>query len=88
MFFPLGKAGVRTLLLFISVLVIFILRVGQLHIGERTATSPFNNFLQSFFALSTLQIFAFYSFSAWWFSEVYMWSAPEHADLSWIIDGG
>ena len=31
--FPLGPAGIRTLLLFISALSIFVLRVAQLHIG-------------------------------------------------------
>ena len=29
--FPLGPAGIRTLLLFISALAVFVLRVAQLH---------------------------------------------------------
>lgn len=32
--FPLGPAGIRTLLLFISALSVFVLRVAQLHLGE------------------------------------------------------
>ena len=31
--FPIGTAGIRTLLLFISALSVFVLRVAQLHIG-------------------------------------------------------
>ena len=31
--FPIGPAGIRTLLIFISVLSIFVLRVAQLHLG-------------------------------------------------------
>ena len=31
--FPLGPAGIRTLLLFVSALAVFVLRVAQLHLG-------------------------------------------------------
>ena len=31
--FPIGPAGIRTLLLFVSALSIFVLRVAQLHLG-------------------------------------------------------
>ena len=31
--FPIGPAGIRTLLIFISVLSVFVLRVAQLHLG-------------------------------------------------------
>lgn len=31
--FPIGPAGIRTLLIFISVLSLFVLRVAQLHLG-------------------------------------------------------
>ncbi|KAJ5763841.1 hypothetical protein N7533_002522 [Penicillium manginii] len=42
--FPLGSCGIRTLMLFISSLSIFVLRVGQLHIGSRTAKSSLGTF--------------------------------------------
>ena len=32
--FPIGTAGIKTLLLFISALSIFVLRVAQLHLGK------------------------------------------------------
>ena len=102
--FPLGPAGIRTLLLFLSVLSIFVLRVAQLHLGKaggvakgekgtesatgaRTTASPFQTFTRYFFRLNTIQTLGWYLFSAWWFSEVYMWSAPESANLGWIAAG-
>ena len=33
--FPIGAAGFKTLLLFISALSVFVLRVGQLHLGKQ-----------------------------------------------------
>ncbi|KAI9829064.1 MAG: hypothetical protein M1832_000087 [Thelocarpon impressellum] len=62
--FPFGSTGIRTLLLFISALAVFILRVAQLHVGT----------------------VAWYFFSAWWFSEVYVWSSSKDAELAWISD--
>ena len=38
-------------------------------------------------SINTLQTLAFYLFSAWWFSEVYVWSASENADLNWVVEG-
>ncbi|MCJ1475215.1 hypothetical protein MMC13_003875 [Lambiella insularis] len=85
--FPLGLAGIRTLLLFIAGLVIFILRVAQLHFGARTAYCPFQTFSEHLIRFETLQTLACYFFSAWWFSEVYMWSVPASADLGWVAEG-
>ncbi|KMU87234.1 hypothetical protein CIHG_04678 [Coccidioides immitis H538.4] len=85
--FPLGSCGLRTLLLFISSLSIFILRVGQLHVGARTTVSSFQTWRQTMFSVSLLQTFGWYLFSAWWFSEVYIWSASTDAELNWVKPG-
>ncbi|KAI9873812.1 MAG: hypothetical protein M1830_010584 [Pleopsidium flavum] len=85
--FPLGRAGIRTLLLFIPCLTIFILRVAQLHIGARTTASPSQTLRQYFFRFNTLQTLVFYLFSAWWFSEVYVWSQSTGANLNWVAEG-
>ncbi|MCJ1244344.1 hypothetical protein MMC30_001542 [Trapelia coarctata] len=85
--FPLGPAGIRTLLLFITSLSIFVLRVAQLHFGSRITDSPFETFRQYAFRFNTLQTLGFYYFSAWWFGEVYMFSVPQSADLSWVAEG-
>ncbi|KZF25750.1 hypothetical protein L228DRAFT_83042 [Xylona heveae TC161] len=85
--FPLGRAGIRACLLFISGLSIFILRVAQLHVGARTTASPLSTFRQYLIRYNTIQTLIWYNFSAWWFSEVYVWSVPQKANLNWINEG-
>jgi nucleoporin NDC1 len=84
--FPLGSCGIRTVLLFISPLAIFVLRVGQMHIGSRTTSSSLNTF-HYLFPLHVIQTLGWYIFSAWWFSELYKWSAPISAHLEWVKRG-
>ncbi|KAF2491093.1 hypothetical protein BU16DRAFT_517152 [Lophium mytilinum] len=84
---PVGPAGIRTLLLFISALSIYILRVSQMHIGERTTTVPFETFTKYLLRWHTLQTLAFYIFSAWWYSEVFIYSQPTESKLGWIDAG-
>ena len=74
-------------MLFIAALSVFVLRVAQLHLGVRSTASPFDTFKQKLFSFSTVQTLGWYTFSAWWFSEVYIWSAPEKANLGWIAAG-
>lgn len=85
--FPLGTVSIKTLLLFLSALSIFVLRVAQLHLGARTTPSYFATLTQNLVSLKTPQTIAWYIFSAWWFSEVYVWSASTNADLGWITLG-
>ncbi|KAL4956563.1 nucleoporin protein Ndc1-Nup [Aspergillus filifer] len=81
--FPIGSCGIRTVLLFISSLAIFVLRVGQMHIGSRTTGSAIQT-ARYLFPLHVLQTFGWYLFSAWWFSEIYKWSSPISAQLEWV----
>ncbi|KAG2420691.1 hypothetical protein HFD88_000305 [Aspergillus terreus] len=81
--FPIGACGIRTILLFLSSLVVFVLRVGQMHIGSRTTSSPISAF-KYLVPLNILQTFGWYLFSAWWFSEIYKWSVPTDVHMEWV----
>jgi len=85
--FPFGKAGLRTLMLFISILSIYILRVAQLHIGARTTVSPLHTLKEQMLKFSTIQTLGWYSFSAWFFCEVYIWSTSVDANLAMVDPG-
>ncbi|EZF26649.1 hypothetical protein H112_01199 [Trichophyton rubrum D6] len=85
--FPLGPCGVRALLLFVSGLCVFILRVGQMHVGVRIATSHFHNLRLAILSFNSIQTVVWYLFSAWWFSEVYKWSSSADAQLNWVNPG-
>ncbi|PLN78884.1 nucleoporin protein Ndc1-Nup [Aspergillus taichungensis] len=84
--FPIGGCGIRTVLLFISCLVIFVLRVGQMHVGARTTASPLST-LKYLAPLNIIQTVGWYIFSAWWFSEIYKFAAPTDARLEWVKRG-
>ncbi|RAL05802.1 nucleoporin NDC1 [Aspergillus ibericus CBS 121593] len=81
--FPIGGCGIRTVLLFLCSLVVFVLRVGQMHIGSRTTASPLSTF-KYLVPLDIFQTFGWYIFSAWWFNEIYRWSSPSSAHLEWV----
>lgn len=74
--FPLSATGIRTLLLFLPALIIYVLRVAQWHVGRRQTQTPAETFQKYFFRKSTLFTLLFYSFSSWLYSEVYIWSRP------------
>ncbi|TVY30524.1 Nucleoporin [Lachnellula hyalina] len=82
--FPFGRAGIRTGLLFIPAFVIFILRVAQLHVGLRTSNSAWQTFKRYSLNFNVVQTIGFYVFSAYMFSEIYLWSASNDADMSRI----
>ena len=85
LWFPIGPAGICSLLLFTSALIVFILRVANLHFGERLTISPASTFLQCILGWTGLQTLAFYLFSAWFFSEIYVFSGPSY--LRWVHEG-
>lgn len=60
--------------------MIFILRVGQMHVGLRTSFSAWQTF-KKFPKGQVVQTVGWYSLSALLFSEIYIWSAPKAADL-------
>lgn len=74
--FPIGPTGIRTLLLFVPALTIYILRVAQWHVGRRQTQTSAETFRKYVLRKSTLLTIVFYAFSAWFYSEVYIWSRP------------
>lgn len=84
--FPIGACGIRAVLLFVTSLVVFVLRVGQLHLGSRTTTSSIATF-RYLFPLQVAQTFGWYIFSAWWFTEIYLWSSSADAHLEMVKRG-
>ncbi|KAL8931410.1 MAG: hypothetical protein Q9211_006981, partial [Gyalolechia sp. 1 TL-2023] len=85
--FPLGKTGIRTLLLFLSPLLVFVLRVAQLHCGSRSTASSIQTFKQYLHRRDVLETSFCYLLSALLFSEIYIWSVPKEANLSWVVQG-
>ena len=64
--------------------MIFILRVAQLHVGYRTSNSAYQTFMRYAPRFQTIQTAGWYLFSAYLFSEIYIWSASKDADLNRI----
>ncbi|KAI8934382.1 hypothetical protein NX059_009118 [Plenodomus lindquistii] len=79
MFTPFGYTGLRTLILFIPALTIYVLRVAQWHVGTRHTVNPAATVYKYLFRSATIFTPAFYVFSSWIFVEAYLWSrAPGH----------
>ncbi|KAF1928707.1 uncharacterized protein M421DRAFT_420601 [Didymella exigua CBS 183.55] len=71
---PFGPTGIRTLLLFIPALTIYLLRIAQWHVGQRQTLTRAETFQKYFLRKNTILTLVFYAFSAWLFNEVYVWS--------------
>ncbi|KAK6070101.1 nucleoporin protein Ndc1-Nup [Seiridium cupressi] len=82
--FPIGVTGIRTLLIFGCVLFVVVLRIAHPHIGIRTTNSPFDTLRQNALSLSASETLLTYSLSAFLFSQVYLGSVAEQANLQWI----
>lgn len=85
--FPFGRPGIRTMLLFLSVLAVFIIRLANLEVGARNTTSGFETFYQHITSPRTYTTLFWYGFSAFFFGEVYIWSRGVDANLGWIDQG-
>ncbi|KAK4496414.1 hypothetical protein PRZ48_012394 [Zasmidium cellare] len=85
--FPFGPAGIRALLLFIPCLAVFIVRVANMHIGERTANSRAETVYAQLVSGRALHTLLWYLFSAWWFGEVYIWNSRDSAALMMVDPG-
>ncbi|KAI0479528.1 nucleoporin protein Ndc1-Nup [Xylariaceae sp. FL0804] len=83
--FPLGRPGLRAVVIFLSVFPVVILRIALLHTGIRTSDSPFDTILRSvFLPFSTIETLLTFAWSAWIFSQAYLWSMPDASHLWWI----
>jgi len=85
--FPFSLTGIRALLLFISCLTIFILRIAQMHVGKRSTTSKVQIFWQTALSRRAVQTIIWYTLSAWLYCEVYIFSTAEGANLAWVDPG-
>lgn len=63
---------------------LLILRIAQYHVGRRTSDSAFHTFVQHAVKIQTAEALFTYTFAAYYFSQVYLWSLPESAGLGWI----
>ena len=63
---------------------LLILRIAQYHVGRRTSDSAIETFLQHALKIQTVEALFTYTFAAYSFSQVYLWSLPESAGLGWI----
>ena len=79
---PFGPTGIRTLLLFIPALAIYLLRIAQWHVGQRQTLTRAETFQKYFLRRNTISTLAFYAFSAWLYNEVYTWSRTEKDKLN------
>ncbi|EPS28683.1 hypothetical protein PDE_03629 [Penicillium oxalicum 114-2] len=84
--FPIGPCGLRAVMIFLSALLIFVLRVSQMHLGSRTTPSPLST-ARNLFPLQIAYTFCCYLFSAWWFTELYLWSSSKEAQLDIVKRG-
>ncbi|KXJ96316.1 nucleoporin protein Ndc1-Nup [Microdochium bolleyi] len=82
--FPIGVPGIRTLGIFGCALPIIILRIAHSHLGRRTSASPIETLRREVTSLATIETVLTYMISAWLFSQFYLFSLPEDANLSWI----
>ena len=86
-FFILGRPGIRTLLLFLSVLSVFIVRLANLQVGERNTASGVETLYQHLTSARTYLTLWWYLVSAFVFGEVYIWSRGNDAYLGWLDQG-
>ena len=85
--FIFGRPGLRMMLLFLPVLSVFIIRLANLHVGERNTASGFETIYQHLTAPRTYNTLWWYMVSAFVFGEVYIWSRGNNADLGWVDQG-
>lgn len=85
--FPIGLAGARASLIFISALLIYVLRISQWHIGQRNTQSPLDTFQYHILSKKTIGTIGIYALSAWFYSEVYIWGRAGRVRLEFTDPG-
>jgi len=85
--FIFGRPGIRMMILFVSVLSVFIIRLANLHVGARNTASGFETIYQQLTAPRTYNTLLWYIVSAFIFGEVYIWSRGNDAHLGWVDQG-
>ncbi|GAB7361573.1 hypothetical protein MBLNU230_g1625t1 [Neophaeotheca triangularis] len=85
---PFPGTVARCLLLYLSCLSVFIVRVANLRFGARNTTSQVETLYQLATNLNTYLTYAWYLFSAWFFGEIYIWSSADTSSLAMVDRGG
>lgn len=83
--FPIGPAGLRTLLIFSCGLSILILRIAHYHVGLKTTESGLQALSSSLLSLPTYETAFWYSLSSFLFCPIFLFSMTESANLQWTI---
>lgn len=84
---PIGPTTLRTLLLFIPCLAVFIIRLAGMHIGCLTITTPFDRVIYKTTSWNALVTLGWYIFGAYFFGEVYIWTRGREGNLAWVDYG-
>ncbi|KAF3905864.1 hypothetical protein AA313_de0208199 [Arthrobotrys entomopaga] len=82
--FPLGRAGVNTLILFIFLLPILILRIAQLSTTSKRNLSDVHCVLHSLADRSLVKCVFWYTLSAWLIVQFYIWNTKNSSNLSMV----
>ncbi|KAF2707074.1 hypothetical protein K504DRAFT_483270 [Pleomassaria siparia CBS 279.74] len=85
--FPIGPAGMRASLIFICSLMIYVLRVAQWHVGQRSTESPSETFKKYTLRKATFYTIGIYALSAFLYGETYIHSRTPAARLSYTEAG-
>ncbi|KAF2461252.1 nucleoporin protein Ndc1-Nup [Lineolata rhizophorae] len=85
---PILRNTVGAMLLFISGLLVYILRVSRLHFGSRTTASPFTTFRKNILRVGTVSCVMVYTISAWWFGAIYVFYFVSSDARMGLVDPG
>lgn len=75
------------MLLFVSALIIFVLRIAQYHVGERNTQARWETFTKYAFTSRTVATIVCYAMSAGFYGEIYIWTQPESKKLGYTDQG-
>ncbi|KAF3924294.1 hypothetical protein ABW21_db0206787 [Orbilia brochopaga] len=81
---PFGRAAINTLLLFLILLPILVLRIAQLSVVSNKGLSDIHGLIQSFTNTSFFRCTFWYSLSAWLIIRWYIWNTLPSSDLSTV----
>ncbi|KAF2280589.1 uncharacterized protein EI97DRAFT_428678 [Westerdykella ornata] len=79
--FPISFTGIRTFLLLIPAIVVYLMRVAHMHIGRRNTQTPMDTFWTHVLSRRTVGTLVAYLLSAAFFAEVCIWTKAGSAGL-------
>ncbi|KOS21836.1 Nuclear envelope protein ndc1 [Escovopsis weberi] len=82
--FPIGPAGLRTLLVFLCGLAILILRIASYQVGLKTSATGWHTLTAYLLSPRTYETAFWYGVSSLLYSHIFMSTRPHDASLQWI----